>query len=361
MILNFDDLPKFEHMIDALHQLEASTHYVEADLSNLKYERDTEWGTVNDGLSGRRELTEWSCRQLCRLAKIPFTFFKKSTPQLAKETFEEWVPAMNDPLVKLAIRSYGGSKEVIRGILPVDYPEVRNSEVLEAVGNVGVPFSVESAPWMDSIDPPFIKTRFILNDMEYEIGSDDKLYVGVDVLCSELNASVFEINLLLFRLVCRNGAIAVFDNKPYFYFDYKTSFMFDLGDLICSSVDRLNMEKDNFFDVAKKSLDVKITSDQAKVVIMEMVKGESINKGVAVRTIKEIDRTGAATGWDLVNALTSSAQGFRDVLRLRYETAAGALMGLSFSRNKKEDDYAMAAPEKMLPPAFRHTSNRSRE
>lgn len=354
MALTFDDMPKYQEMVDALILLETQTSYVEADLTQFKFDRDTEWGTVDDGLTGRKELTEWSCRQLCKMAGIPFTFFRKSSPDLAKEAFEEWVPIMKRPQVKLALRSYGKSKEVVRGILPQDYPEVRNSEVISAIASTGVDFVVESAKWMDTVDPPFIRTRFVIESMKDALGPGDDLHMGVDVLCSELAAAPLIINLLLFRLVCRNGAIAVYDSKPYFHFDYRAGAIFDMVDVLTLGVNRLAEDSLMMFNAAKKTVGVTLTTEQAKLIIAEMVKTNSINKGVAVKTISEIDKSGASTGWDVANALTASARGFRDVLRLRYESAAGSLLGLNFTRKQgKEDTFAISAPDRALPPAFK--------
>lgn len=353
MSLQFDDAPVYGEMIDALKHLEDQTSYVDADLSSVKYERDSEWGSIDDGLSGKRELTGWSVRQLCRMASIPLTFFKKSTPELAKESFEEWVPQMKTPTVKLAIRTYGKNKEVIRGILPIDYPEIRNSEVLQSIQTCGFPFVVEYAKWLDEVDAPYTRTRFVMEDVSFPLSTGDDLYVGVDVICSELGASPLIVNILLFRHVCRNGAIAVFDQKPYFYYSYTPTISVDIYGVLAAVRERILDDRDKIFEVASRSMKLTLTTDQAKLIVAEMVKGDVINKGIGIKANVQIDKTGASTGWDMVNALTASARSFRDLLRVKYESAAGALLGLTFSRKQSEDSFAATAPDRILPPSFK--------
>ena len=50
----------------------------------------------------------------------------------------------------------------------------------------------------------------------------------------------------------------------------------------------------------------------------------------------------------MVNVITSQARGYRDDLRLRYERDAGYLLGLDFTRNPDEEEYAKDAPMLML-------------
>lgn len=273
--MQFDDAPGFQEMLDAVKHLEAQTTYEDADISSMKYERDSEWGSIDDGLAGKRELTEWSVRQMCRMASIPLTFFKKSTPELAKETFDEWAPQMKTPLVKLALRTYGKNKQVVRGILPSDYPEIRNSEVLEAMQNCGTPFVVEYAKWLDDVDPPFIRTRFIMEEIKHAFGTGDDLFLGVDVVCSELNAAPLSINLLLFREICRNGAVAVYDQKPYFHYSYSPAIAIDIRDVVTAAGERAIEDKDRFFEIAAKSSTLTLTPDQAKLIVADMIRGWS--------------------------------------------------------------------------------------
>lgn len=353
MISNLEPVIAYPEMVDALVKLEQNTFYEEVDITGFRYDRASEWGVIDDQLGTRYELTEWSCKQLCKLAGIPFTFFKKSTPDLAQEAFHEWVPLAKNPQVKLAVKEYGTGKKVLRGVLPADYPEIRNSDILKSVTETGLKFEVESAGWIDQIDAPIMRTRFVVADISRSLGQDDDVHIGVDILSSELGACPLEVNLLLYRTICKNGAIAVYDGRPYFFFDYKQNMAFPVEDILDSVGKRIKEQQDQFFFSVENARRVLLDSNQAKLIIAEMQKTEAINKGVAVKTIQNIDKSAASTGWDVVNALTASARGFRDRLRLRYESAAGSLLGLRFDRVQgKDDSYATSAPERALPPAF---------
>jgi len=59
-------------------------------------------------------LTEWSAHQLCKLTGIPFSFMCRSSPDLTKAMFDEWIPTLKIGHVKLAVKTDGKSKELIR-------------------------------------------------------------------------------------------------------------------------------------------------------------------------------------------------------------------------------------------------------
>jgi len=228
---------------------------------------------------------------------------------------------------------------------------------LEAVTECGLKFEVESAAWLESVDSPVVRTRLVFPELQAEVVKGDEVNLGIDIVSSELGATPMTVNLLLYRQVCKNGAIAVYEEKPYFYFDYSSAFIVDVKDLLTISGMRIQADRDYFFSRAIESSKTPITIEQGKALITEMVKANTINKGVAIRAINELDRTGASTAWEMVNALTAAARGFRDPLRLKYESSAGALLGLRFARNQgKDNDFATTAPDRALPPSLRLTA-----
>jgi len=332
----------FDDLISALKKYEGTTSYQAQDMTDAVYARDSEWGSLT-WHGDKFELNEWSARQLCRLTAIPFGIFRKASEPLSQDMVKEFAPAMKDPQVKLAIKTFGANKKVLRGILSVDYPDIRNSEVLEAIKDVGEDFIVDSAGWMDQANPSTLRTRVVFPNFGRTVNNEE-LKLGLGVTCSELNGCDLEANVILFREVCKNGAIASYGNKPYFHFDYKSTWVLDLKDILTAAVGRAGNDLDNFMNRVEEAAATQIDIAHARYILTNAVKDGILNKGVAIKALAVLEKEGCKTAWDMVNALTAQARGFRDELRIRYERAAGLMLGLMFTRKKAEDEYAPNGP-----------------
>lgn len=345
--INFDD------MLQSLVKYEASCGYEAQDLTTAEYERDSEFGSLTWPSGAKHELNEWSSRQLCRASGIPFGVFRKASEKLSQDMFKEFSPGMKDPQVKLALKNLGGAKSIVRGILPMDYPDIRNSQILRSFQNLGTPFEVESANWQDQKNPTILRTRLIFPAFNRFIQNDD-MKIGLDITSSELGACPLQVNLLLFKEICKNGAIASYGRKPYFFFDYGGTLSVDLGDVFEAAMARATNDVDGFMLRVDEAAQTPITKAQAHVLLQSAVEKGALNKGVVLKTMGTLEKDGCNNVWDLVNALTAQARGFRDILRLKYETAAGSLLGLVFDRQKVEDEYAVEARE--MPPLLAATN-----
>lgn len=334
---------QYDDLMDALTEYEKTTRSQAEDLTTATFERNSEFGSLIFG-TNNFELNEWSARQLCRFVGIPFGVFRKSSEKLCQDMFDEFKPGMKDPQIKLALKTFGLSKTVLRGILPVDYPDIRNSEVLGSLRNVAEPFVVESASWLDGTLPHVLRTRVVFPNLTRDVNGEE-LKIGLDITNSELGGCDLLANLLIYREVCKNGAIASYGRKPYFHFDYSSTFTLGLGDIFEAAVQRAGDDVDTMMSQVELATSTPCTIEQAEVILFDALKEGALNKGVVLKTLATLKEDGCATVWDLVNGLTSQARGHRDLLRVRYEAAAGALMGLSLDRGQKADEFAPAAKE----------------
>jgi hypothetical protein len=340
----------FQTMYDGLEKFEQSTSYEAQDLTTAVYERDSEFGSLNFPNRSKLELTEWSARQLCRKAGIPFGVFRKASAGLSQELLAEFSKGVKDPQVKLAVKSFG-KKESLRGILPVSYPDIRDSDILKALGQVNEPFVIQQAGWLDKVAEPLRRTRVVFPRFNANINGED-LLLGLDITSSELGAGDFQINLLLFRLTCANGAIATYEKKPYFVFNYTGQFVFDVGDLMMTAMKRLSADIQAMMDKVTAARATNVDLQSAALMLDGMMKNNLLKKGVVIKALATLEKDGCQNLWDVVNAVTSSARGFRDALRLRYESAAGGMLGLTFTRAQQEEEFAKTAKDIVVPPAL---------
>jgi len=232
----------------------------------------------------------------------------------------------------------GATRKILRGILPVDYPEVSNSSILRSLQQVKEPYVVESAGWLDDTHPSVLRTRLVFTNLQ-RVVSGDEMKLALDVTSSELGGCPLMGNLLLYQTICDNGQIATYGHRPYFYFDYKSPLVLDLSDVFAAAMGRATTDVDVFMEKVSEAASTLYTINDARGTLTEMVKNGLLNKGVALKALGKLEKEGCKTMWDVVSALTAEAKGFRDLLRLRYEQAAGAMMGLMFPRAQTEDNF----------------------
>lgn len=342
--------------IAALRKDEAAGSVQVCELKDMDYERDGEYGSLHYG-NVTYSLNDWSAKQLCRIAGMPFGVWSKVSGPLAKDLTREMVLAVKNQQRKLVLRTYG-KKTVIRGILPVDYPDIKNSDILEGLrSRINIPYVVQSAKWLDSTSQPLLRTRIVFTDPDYTMKvGDETLFLSLDITSSEVGGGLFAVNLLLYQLICANGAIATYGKKPYFAYNYAPGISFDVPAIMGEAVDRASLDAPRLATCVKDAMAQVMDNDRAKLVLLEMQKNNTLNKGVVIKAISLIDgnKKAITSLWDLVSMITEISQSYRDELRLRYETIAGSLLGMQFNRraNRPEETYAEKMPMLALPPAF---------
>lgn len=340
-LVELENETRFEDTLAALEQDELTTTAEVVDLTTAQYDRDSDFGSLSfRDRGGKVVLTEWSARQLCKLAGLPFGVWRKASGQLAQDMFGEFMPLVKEPNRKLVLKSFGASKTVARGVLPIDYPDVRNSELLKAMGKLSSNFVIASAAWMEESNASFFRTRFVLKDTMFQTSDNEALFLGVDLTSSELGAGPLQISLLLYRPICKNGASILYGNKPYFYFNYSTALAMDVSDLVKTALTRLTGDLDKVMDAVEVSKKQTITKAESAQLLDKMMKDGLINKGLLIKTLVELEEKGVNTKWDLVQGITAVARGYRDQLRMRYENAGGLLLGLNLQRGHEDEGFA---------------------
>jgi len=340
----------YDELMAALQKHEDTTSFEAQDMSSCVFEKDCEFGSLTFG-ARRLELTEWSSRQLCKHAGLSWGFFGKASSDLLRDTFREFLPGLKDPVMKLALKMYGKKRTVVRAVLPVDYPDLRNSQILEALGSLTVPFEIDDAPWADAVDSPVMRTRLVFKHEAFDDSNGDTLRIGIDIVGSELGACDLEENIIIWKQICANGMVATYGKKPFFCFNYKTTTVPALEPILKMSMERGSTDSQRIMAKVEKAVQTTVTANEAIELFKKMYQSNHLNKGVALQTIAAIEKDGCTNLWEAVNCLTSAARGYRDLKRLEYELAAGGLLGLNFDRTKQDADLAATRDPLQLPPS----------
>lgn len=342
----------------ALRKDEAAGSIEAVELKSLTYLRDSELGSLNDNTNGRKyELNGWSAKQLCKTAGIPFSVWSKISGKLAQDLTLECILGVKDQHRKLVLRTYG-TKTIIRGIVPLDYPDIRNSEILEALmGKLTIPHVVQSAGWLDAVATPWLRTRIIFTGPDYEFKKTngtvpENINLALDITSSEVGGGDLMVNVLAFQEVCTNGLIATYGMKPYFVYNYSPGISFDIPAVMGEAIDRAANDMPRIAACVQNAIDTPMDLASTQLMLAEMQKEGTINKGIVVKSLAAIEGgTPISSLWDVVNLITKTSQAYRDELRLRYERVGGSLIGMKFDRrvNRPEENFSQKAPTLMLP------------
>lgn len=334
-------------MLACLDKAEANNEYFADDLKGYSYERDSEFGSLNKG-QAKFILTKLSFSHLCKMISVPASVMDKSNPKLADELLQEFMAQKEDKhrQKKLALKK-AGPKTFLRGILPVDYADVRNSSILRPFESIADKVVVESAGWMDEADAGFLRTRFVFKESLKDFDGDHVM-LGIDASSSELGMGPLQAAIMLYRLICKNGAIAVYDSKPYFFYDYSGVMSVDFEAVIRAVVERMNTDHKTYFDRVEQARLTPWTKDQSTSTVEKLTSKGDLNKGIGIKIARVLDKEEPKTQWDFVNVITSMARGYRDQLRLRYERTGGQVLGLQFPRTPAEPTW-LVTERKALP------------
>lgn len=140
--------------------------------------------------------------QLGQLCDIPKKYYDKllSHPELLKNNVEHWLKSNND---KRMVRSLDGN---IRAILSDKYRRLDNFDLAMNV----LPMLYDAKAEVDSceITDNKIYIKAITHQVQGEIKKGDVVSAGIIISNSETGHGSLSIKPLIYRLVCKNGAIA---------------------------------------------------------------------------------------------------------------------------------------------------------
>jgi hypothetical protein len=246
-----------------------------------------------------------------------------------------WLPSLK-PEKSSVLGKFRATKErenyIIRAILPVEYTNISNFQVMETVAreildDYRIDFVIG-----DERDDLILHVRFISKE-EFEV-CGEKCSVGFSVVCSELGASPLTVNTLLYRSASKASFLAIYGGEPFFSFEYEKIQKTDLQNLFPPLIIHL---RDKLVDIKQK---IQAAKEQAqkKENTQELLRSLRLIKGLNDRfhtmMFQELQKDETVkTRWDFVNKMSIVAKEFDIKKRLIIEKESGSLLGLIFPKN----------------------------
>lgn len=253
--------------------------------------------------------------QLAQMCDIPKKYYDKllSHPELLKENVEHWLRRNND---KRMIRSLDGN---IRAILSDKYRRLDNYDLAMNV----LPMLYDAQAEVDSceITDKKIYIKAITHKVQGEVKQGDVVSAGVIISNSETGHGSLSVKPLIYRLVCKNGAIADdYSMRKYHVgrqdemtqIEFKndtlnaedTAFWLKVRDLVKFSLSEVTFEK--IVDSMRESTQRKIDNPTEAIELASkkfLLTSEEQNNVLA-----HLISGGDLSSWGLGNAVTRMAQ-----------------------------------------------------
>jgi hypothetical protein len=289
----------------------------------------------NDPKNPRDARIIHAIKQFCGLMGLPYSFFAKNPEYMRRDMVSCWLPSLK-PEKSSIMAKLRSTKEkenyIIRAILPVEYTNITNSQVMDAVAREVLDDYRIDFVIGDEKDELVLHVRFISKE-EFEV-CGEKCSVGFSVVCSELGASPLTVDTLLYRGQSKGSLLASYGGESFFSFEYSKIQKTDLQNLFPPLITHLG---EKLTDIKQKIQEAK-EHIQKKENIQELLRSLRLVKGLNDKfhtmLFQELEKDDTVkTRWDFVNKMAIIAKDFDVAKRLKIERTAGNLLDLIFRKN----------------------------
>ncbi len=317
----------YTEVLDRAHELQAMSTDRMVPASELKVKN------LSTMVLGGEEvgLSPVGAQQVCTFLQMPHNYIKKLPEALQEEQFNHWTNQLElkDPDKIFRVRMRNGKA---RGVLTSRFTAIDNFNLLERIQ----PFieAHEMAVESYNLADPISYVRFVAPKGEaMQVG--DEFRVGLDLTNSEVGWHSVEMQSLVWRMVCTNGAFGV---MPEQVFRFRH---------IGGNDRRADQEIDGFFSqVANTSLnldrlrrlnDVRLNAEGIEGHLEEFTHDSRIPKRIIPDVRKNWSKEPIESAYGVFNAITRlghSAKGYQK--RQEVESYGGtyvswALRGISLN------------------------------
>lgn len=278
-------------------------------------------------------MTDHALGQISNKLGIPTRYAKKCLerePSLFAEHanywLDEWVK--EDPDKKLFIRNRG---ETTRAFLSDRYTILDNNRIVDMLGNVlngGEILDIKNL----SLDDRYLNLRMTIPAMKVNVGTiqkPDNVMIGIHISNSEVGCGSLRVDSCLYRLVCSNGLVVRVGGDSLMaqrHMHINDNAMEEaLGKSLLEAVKVGDKAVEQFAVLQDKP----ISNPMAEISKIAQSQKYSKKFEENIKQNYETERTitGKDTAFEIVNALTRSAQNFDDFdRRLEAEVIAGKVM-----------------------------------
>jgi hypothetical protein len=313
------------------------------DLRNLKFEAkegevrfiDGVWSYYfkSDPKKPNDPKVVWAAKQFCKLAGIPFSFFHKNPEYMKSSMVDCWIPTLKPEkstiMTKLR-RTADCDKFVFRALLPVEFTNVTNVDVMEAVSTaIGDDYNKDFVIG-DERDDLILHVRLISKETFEVCG--EKCSVGFSVVCSELGASNLTVDTMLFRDASKTCLVASYPG-PYFDYEYEKIQAKDLLELFPNLMSRLRGQLTELKLKVQSAKEETESKADIQTILKDLRLRKGLNEKFHTLLFQEIGSgSDVRTLWDLSNKVALVAKNFDVVNRVRCERVAGELVRLVFAK-----------------------------
>jgi hypothetical protein len=289
----------------------------------------------NDPKNPRDPKVIHAAKQFTALMGVPYSFFSKNPEYMRKDMVSCWLPTLKPEKSSILgkLRSTSDKANyVIRAILPVEYTNITNAQVMEAVSREILDDYKLDFVIGDDRDDLILHVRFISKE-EFEV-CGEKCSVGFSVVCSELGASPLTVDTLLYRCASKASFLALYGGESFFSFEYEKIQKTDLQNLFPPLITHL---REKLTDI-KQKIQAAMEQTQKKENTYDLLRSLRMIKGLNDKfhtmLFQELEKDETVkTRWDFVNKMSIVAKEFDVAKRLKIEKTAGNLLDLIFPKN----------------------------
>lgn len=277
-----------------------------------------------------------AAQQFCKLAGIPFSFFAKNPEYMRMNMVSCWLPSLktekSSVLGKFRTTKEGPNDFIIRAFLPVDFTNVTNSQVMEAVAteildDYRIDFVIG-----DERDDLVLHARFVSKE-EFEV-CGEKCSIGFSVVCSELGAAPLTVDTLLYRGLSKASFLATYSNESFFSFEYEKIQRTDLQNMFPQLITHLREKLGEIKRKIQEAIEINQKKENTYELLRSLRLVKGLNEKFHTMLFQEVEKDEAVkTRWDFVNKMSIVAKDFDVSMRLKIERAAGSLLGLDFTKD----------------------------
>jgi hypothetical protein len=290
----------------------------------------------NDPKNPRDPRVIHAIKQFCGLMGVPYSFFAKNPEYMRRDMVSCWLPSLRSEkssvLAKLRSMSLEKGGYIIRAILPVEYTNLTNSQVMDAMSREVLDDYRIDFVIGDERDELVLHIRLIAKE-EFEV-CGEKCSVGFSVVCSELGASALTVDTLLYRGQSKGSLLASYGGESFFSFEYSKIQKKDLQSLFPPLMihlrEKLTDIKQRIQQAKEQTQKKENTHDLLRS--LKLIKG--LNDKFHTMLFQELEKDDTVkTRWDFVNKMAIIAKDFDVTKRLKIERTAGNLLDLNFPKN----------------------------
>jgi len=272
-------------------------------------------------------LTDHSSGQVCRHFNIPKAFWKNILDNEARAyLFNKFSYEINTAYYLRCRKGQGGNPDTMRAVLSDRFVPLDNRFILEQLKTF---FDQNKSDIVNfDLNDWSMHFRFIMNDKVLDLsnGHPDVLNAGVHLSNSEVGLMSTNIDAMVFRQVCSNGAILKFEDKSFLKQAHQgypeENFAEAYKESIWDAVEYARIAYKNI----KKSKDIVIKKDEdidKRFIPLEKSKKYTDDFINSMRNdFKKSDRT----LYDLFNVMTEKSQELSWDKRINLEKIAGTLL-----------------------------------